>query len=109
MSSPHVAELKDSDFESFLKNATTPVLVDFWATWCGPCRMLAPIVEGIAAENVGKFTVAKVNVDDCPAVAAQFGIRSIPTLIFFKGGEKMDQAVGALGKADIIRKLEALA
>jgi len=109
MSSPHVTELKDSDFESFIKNAATPVLLDFWATWCAPCRMLTPVVEQIAAENDGKFTVAKVNVDDCPAAASQFGIKSIPTLIFFKGGEKKDQAVGVSGKADIVRRLEALA
>jgi len=108
MSSPHVTELKDSDFEAFLKNATTPVLVDFWATWCAPCRMLTPVVEEIAAENAGKFAVAKVNVDECPNVSAQFGIRSIPTLIFFKAGEKKDQAVGVLGKNDIVSKLAAL-
>ena len=98
MSSPHVTELKDTDFESFIKDATTPVLLDFWATWCAPCRMLTPVVEEIA----------EVNVDDCPAASAQFGIKSIPTLIFFKGGEKKDQTVGVSGKADIVRRLEAL-
>lgn len=108
MSSPHVTELKDSDFEAFLKTATTPVLLDFWATWCAPCRMLTPVIEEIASENVGKFTVAKVNVDDCPSVSAQFGIRSIPTLMFFQAGEKKDQSVGVSSKADIVRKLEAL-
>ena len=70
--------------------------------------MLTPVIEEIATENAGKFTVAKVNVDDCPAAASQFGIKSIPTLIFFKGGEKKDQAVGVSGKADIVRRLEAL-
>jgi thioredoxin 1 len=109
MSSPNVTELNDSDFEAFLKNATTPVLLDFWATWCAPCRMLTPVIEEIATENVGKFTVAKVNVDECPAVSAQFGIRSIPTLVYFQGGEKKDQSVGVSSKAEIVRKLEALA
>ena len=109
MSSPHVTELTDSTFESFIQEATTPVLLDFWATWCAPCRMLTPVVEEIASENVGKFTIAKVNVDDCPAAASQFGIRSIPTLVFFKGGEKKEQSVGVLGKAEIVRRLEALA
>lgn len=108
MSSPHVTELKDSDFESFIKNTTAPVLLDFWATWCAPCRMLTPVVEEIATENVGKFVIAKVNVDDCPGAASQFGIKSIPTLIFFKGGEKKDQSIGVSGKADIVRRLEAL-
>ncbi|MBE2203277.1 MAG: thioredoxin [Chthoniobacterales bacterium] len=108
MSSPHVTELKDSDFESFLNGTSSPVLLDFWAPWCGPCKGLTPVIEEIASENAGKFVVAKVNVDDCPTAALQFGIKSIPTLIFFKNGEKRDQTVGVTGKADILRRLEAL-
>lgn len=108
MSSPHITELTDSNFQDFIKNATTPVLLDFWATWCAPCRMLTPVIEEIAAENSGKFTIGKVNVDECPAAASQFGIRSIPTLIFFKNGEKKDQSIGVSGKAEIVRKLETL-
>ena len=80
------------------------VLVDFWATWCGPCRMLAPTVEDIAAEYEGKVTVVKCNVDDCEDIAVQYGIRSIPTLIYFK----VDKTVGLVQKADIVGKLNAL-
>jgi len=108
MSSPHVTELQDSTFDAFIKASTTPVLVDFWATWCAPCRMLTPVVEQIASENAGKFTIAKVNVDECPNVSMQFGIKSIPTLIYFKGGAKADQSVGVASKADIVARLEAL-
>ena len=84
------------------------VLVDFWATWCGPCRMLAPTVEDIAAEYEGKVTVVKCNVDDCEDIAVQYGIRSIPTLIYFKDGQVADKTVGPVQKADIVSKLNAL-
>ena len=84
------------------------VLVDFWATWCGPCRMLAPTVEDIAEEYAGKVTVVKRNVDDCEDIAVQYGIRSIPTLIYFKDGQVVDKTVGLVQKADIVGKLNAL-
>ena len=84
------------------------VLVDFWATWCGPCRMLAPTVEDIAEEYAGKVTVVKCNVDDCEDIAVQYVIRSIPTLIYFKDGQVVDKTVGLVQKADIVGKLNAL-
>jgi thioredoxin 1 len=109
MASANVVELNDSNFDSVVTEALEPLLVDFWAPWCAPCRMLTPVVEEIAGENAGKFKVTKVNVDESPAVSEKFGIRSIPTLLFFKAGVKRDQTVGVLGKAEIIRRLEALA
>lgn len=87
-------ELNQTTFDDFIKNADKPVLVDFWATWCGPCRMLAPVVEQLAANHADTLTVAKVNVDDCPDLASRYGIMSIPTLLLFKGGELIDKAVG---------------
>lgn len=84
------------------------VMVDFWATWCGPCRMLAPVVDEIAAEMEGKIVVAKCNVDDADEVAMQFGIRSIPTLLFFKNGELVDRHVGVASKNDITTKINNL-
>ncbi len=85
-----------------------PVMIDFWATWCGPCRMLSPTVDEIASEWGDRVTVAKCNVDDAEEVAAQFGIRNIPTLVFLKDGKIVDRLVGAVPKAEIVAKLQSL-
>ena len=95
------------NFESF-KNGELPLVVDLWATWCGPCRAIAPVVEEIAAEYEGKAVVGKCNVDECEDVPVKYGIMSIPTLLFFKNGELVDRLVGAAPKASIAAKLNAL-
>ncbi len=89
------------NFEEIVLGAEVPVLVDFWATWCGPCMMLAPTVEEIAKENEGALIVGKVNVDEQPALAAQFGIASIPTLLLFKDGQLVDTMIGLRSKSEI--------
>jgi len=85
-----------------------PVMIDFWATWCGPCRMLGPTVDEIASEFEGKVVVAKCNVDDCEEVAMRFGIRNIPTLLYFKDGQLVDRTAGLVSKQDIVARLEKL-
>lgn len=99
-------EITDSNFEEII-NSDKPVLVDFWAEWCGPCRMIGPVVEELAGEYEGKAVIGKVNVDENPNVSAKFGIRSIPTLLVFKNGEIVDKQVGAVPKGVLSQKLEA--
>ena len=101
--------LTDANFQDEVLNSDQPVLVDFWATWCGPCRTIAPTIEELASEYEGKAKVGKLDVDNNPQVAMQFGIRSIPTLLFFKDGRIADQAVGVLPKRALAEKLDALA
>jgi thioredoxin 1 len=98
----------DQEFEEQVINAGTPVLVDFWADWCGPCKMIAPIVEELADEYDGKVSFAKVDVDSNPQAATQYGVRSIPTLLIFKDGVPVDQVVGAVPKEVLKKRLEAV-
>jgi thioredoxin 1 len=107
MASANVFEFTDANFDAEIAAATTPVLVDFWAPWCGPCRMIAPLIDEIADEKNGSVKVGKVNVDDNPEVAAKFRIQAIPTLLIFNKGEKKDQITGLTSKNDIVAKLEA--
>ncbi|MEI6747656.1 MAG: thioredoxin [Bacteroidales bacterium] len=101
-------QLTDANFDEVVLKADKPVLVDLWAEWCGPCRMVGPIIEEIAKEYEGKAVVGKLDVDSNPAVTSKFGIRNIPTILFFKGGEIVDKQVGAVPKSVIAAKLEKL-
>lgn len=101
-------EVTDQSFETEVLNADVPVLVDFWAAWCGPCRMVAPIVEELAEEFKGKIKVAKVDVDNNSEAPVKYGIRNIPTLLFFKKGELVDKVVGVQPKQALAEKLQAL-
>lgn len=102
----NVIEFTDANFDEEVLKSALPVLVDFWAPWCGPCRQIAPSVEALSTEYAGKIKFGKLNTDDQIETAAKFGIRSIPTLLVFKGGEVVNQLVGALPKAKIAEQLE---
>ena len=101
-------DVNEAEFDQQVLEATTPVVVDFWAPWCGPCRMVAPILEELAGEYEGRVTIAKVNTDENQSVAGRFGIRGIPTMIFFNGGQEVDRVVGALPKAALQERIGAL-
>ncbi len=102
-------EINETNFEAEVLDSVQPVLVDFWAEWCGPCKMLAPVLDEIAIEQSGRVKVARVNVDNHPALATRFGIQSIPTLIYFSDGMVRHQTVGAVGKKAIVAQLDELA
>ena len=101
-------EVNDTNFEEIVLQSDKPVLVDFWAEWCGPCRMVGPIVEELSNDYMGRAVVTKVDVDSNPETAATFGIRNIPTILFFKNGEVVDKHVGAAPKAAFAAKIDAL-
>ncbi|MEP0828967.1 MAG: thioredoxin [bacterium] len=103
MSKP--VEISDGSFEAEVIKSDKPVIVDFWATWCGPCKMIAPILEEVASEYDGKLKIAKMDVDSNTKVASQYGIMSIPTLLFFKNGQLVDQVIGAIPKAQLVNRL----
>jgi len=105
--SDKITNLTTDTFKATVSSSATPLLVDFWAPWCGPCKAIAPVLDELAAEFDGKISIAKVNVDDNEAIAAEFGIRAIPTMLLFKGGRVIEQIVGLLPKAALRTKLAA--
>jgi len=109
MANTETVHLTEGNFDETLSRDTGVMMVDFWAEWCGPCKAIAPVLEDIAKESAGKITLAKVNVDENPGLAARYGIRSIPTILLVKGGKVADQVIGAVPRAKLQAKLDALA
>jgi thioredoxin 1 len=101
-----VAEISDQTFDQEVLNSATPVLIDFWAPWCGPCKAIAPVVEEVAGTYAGRLKVVKMNVDDNPQTPSRYGVRGIPNLILFKRGQVADQIVGAVPKAHLVRAID---
>ena len=106
MANPNVAQVSDATFEGDILKSDVPVLVDFWAPWCGPCRSVAPIVDDLATQYAGKLKVAKINVDESTEVAMRYQITSIPTFIVFKNGEVADRALGALPRSEFVKLID---
>jgi thioredoxin 1 len=107
MASANVSHVTDSNFEDEVVKSSQPVLIDFWAPWCGPCKAIAPIVDQLADEYAGKLKVVKLNVDDNPQTAARYGVRGIPNLLIIKGGQVKEQIVGAVPKGHLVRAVDA--
>jgi thioredoxin 1 len=106
MSNPNVSQVSDASFDGDILKSSVPVLVDFWAPWCGPCRSVAPIVDDLATHYAGKLKVAKINVDESTEVATRYQITSIPTFILFKNGEVADRALGALPRSEFVKLID---
>ena len=106
MAAANVTHVTDANFEQEVLKSTTPVLIDFWAPWCGPCKAIAPILDELAGEYAGRLKVVKVNVDDNPMTPSRFGVRGIPNLLIIKGGEVKQQIVGAVPKAHLVKAVD---
>jgi thioredoxin 1 len=106
MAAANVTHVTDANFEQEVLKSPTPVLIDFWAPWCGPCRAIAPIVDDLATEYAGRLKVVKVNVDDNPQTPSRYGVRGIPNLLIIKGGEVKEQIVGAVAKAHLVKAVD---